>query len=109
PLAKRTLVALSHAIEDEAMSRAAAPVCFAAFQLERFYRSAAARYAALARIADAVTVFADFPRAATVDGVLQVPIAERDALANEWAVIVDAPGFAACLLAWEPAGGARPG
>ena len=24
-----------------------------------------------------------------------------DALANEWAVIIDAPGYAACLLGWE--------
>ena len=37
-----------------------------------------------------------------------MPIAEGAALANEWAVIVDAPGYAACLLAWEQPG-ATPG
>ena len=30
-----------------------------------------------------------------------MPIAPDDALGNEWAVVVDAPGYAACLLAWE--------
>jgi DICT domain-containing protein len=30
-----------------------------------------------------------------------VPIAPDAALGNEWAVIIDAPGYAACLLAWE--------
>ena len=30
------------------------------------------------------------------------------ALANEWAVIVDAPGYAACLLAWEQPGAIAP-
>jgi MerR family transcriptional regulator, light-induced transcriptional regulator len=31
----------------------------------------------------------------------EIPIAPDAALGNEWAVIVDAPGYAACLLAWE--------
>jgi DICT domain-containing protein len=102
-LRKRTLIALSRAIEDEAMSRAAAPVAFGAFQEERFYRRVEARYRRLARTADAVTVFADFPRVAQDEGVLELPIAPEDALGAEWAVIVDAPGYAACLVAWEPA------
>ena len=63
------------------------------------------RYRAMARTADAVVVFADFEaltrgRAAPVE----VPLAASDALGHEWAVVVDAPGFAACLLAWEPPG-----
>jgi DICT domain-containing protein len=37
-----------------------------------------------------------------------VPISEGEALANEWAVIVDAPGYAACLLAWEQPGEIEP-
>ena len=32
-----------------------------------------------------------------------------DALGNEWAVIIDAPGYAACLLAWEQPGVTEPG
>ncbi|HEY8583050.1 MAG TPA: DICT sensory domain-containing protein, partial [Capillimicrobium sp.] len=108
-LSKRTLIALSRAIEDEAMSHAAAPICFGAFQHEPFYRRVASRYAGIARMADAVAVFADFDEARTVDGVLELPIAPEDALGNEWAVIVDAPGYAACLMAWEPERGVERG
>ena len=102
-LTKRTLVAMSRAIEDEAMSHAAAPVAFGAFQEERFYRAVEYRYQEIARMADAVVVFADFPEQAVRGGVTELPVAEEDALGNEWVVVVDAPGYAACLVAWEPA------
>ena len=102
-LRKPTLVALSRAIEDEALARAAGPVAFAAFQEERFYRSVRQRYREMARLGDAVTVFADFARVGDELGEpLEVPIGAADALGNEWVVIVDAPGFSACLLGWEP-------
>jgi DICT domain-containing protein len=102
-LRKATLVALSRAIEDEALARAAGPVAFAAFQEERFYRSVRQRYREMARLGDAVTVFADFARVGDELGEpLEVPIGAADALGNEWVVIVDAPGFSACLLGWEP-------
>jgi MerR family transcriptional regulator, light-induced transcriptional regulator len=104
-LRKSTLIALSRAIEHEVLARAAAPVLFAAFQRERFYRALEARYRRLARNADAATVFADFSTLRRPSGApVEVPIAEGAALANEWAVIVDAPGYAACLLAWEQPG-----
>lgn len=102
-LRKSTLIAISRAIEHEALAHAAAPVLFAAFQRERFYRHVEPRYRRLARRADAALVFAadfDAPRAPE-DGPVEVPIDPRDALADEWAVIIDAPGYAACLLAWE--------
>ncbi len=108
-LHKRTLIELSRAIEDEAISHAAAPVAFGAFQQERFYRQVEPRYRAMARLADAVCVFADFPHVASEGGVTHVPIAPEDALGNEWVVIVDAPGYAACLLAWEPERGMERG
>ena len=109
-LRKSTLVALSRAIEHELLARAAAPVLFGAFQRERFYRALEPRYRRLARHADAATVFADFPVLRRPSGApVEVPIAEGAALANEWAVIVDAPGYAACLLAWEQPGAIAPG
>jgi len=43
------------------------------------------------------------------EDVLRVPISRADALTNEWVVIVDAPGYAACLLAWEPERGVERG
>jgi DICT domain-containing protein len=108
---KRTLVALSRAIEHEALALAAAPVVFGAFQQERFYRQMERQYRRLAAHADAAAVFADFPGGLRhPDGApAEIPIAPDDALGNEWAVIVDAPGYAACLLAWEQPGAGAAG
>ena len=101
-LRKSTLVALSQAMEHEALARAASPVLFAAFQEERFYRPVEHRYRRLAAQADAACVFADFgevrrPRG----GPVELPIDLDDAIGNEWALIIDAPGYCSCLLAWE--------
>jgi DICT domain-containing protein len=47
-------------------------------------------------------VFADFDAPRVVPGEpAEVPITPDAALGNEWAVVIDAPGYAACLLAWE--------
>ncbi len=104
-LRKSTLIALSRAIEHETLASAAAPVLFGAFQHESFYRAVEPRYRQMAKQADVAVVFADFeaersPRG----GPVEIPIAPEDALGNEWAVVVDAPGYAACLLAWEQPG-----
>jgi MerR family transcriptional regulator, light-induced transcriptional regulator len=110
-LKKSTLVALSRAIEHEALAVAAAPVVFGAFQQERFYRQVEPRYRRLAMHADAAAVFADFPEGVRhpQGAPAEIPIACDDVLGNEWAVIVDAPGYAACLLAWEQPGLRQPG
>ncbi len=101
-LRKATLLALSRAIEDEALARAAGPVLVGAFQRERNYRAVERRYRRLAGVADAAVVFADFAALREPDGgPVEVPIAPEDAIGNEWAVVVDAPGYSACLLAWE--------
>ena len=101
-LRKRTLEALSRAIEHETLASASSPVVFAAFQRERSYRPVAHRYQRIARQARAATVFADFARLQRdATGIVEVPIDLDDAIGNEWAVVVDAPGYAACLLAWE--------
>lgn len=102
-LRRATMLALSHAIEDEAMARAAGPIVIGAFQSEANYRSVEHRYRRLARVADAVAVFARFPemRIEGDDEPVEIPVEGADALGHEWAVIVDAPGFAACLVGWE--------
>ena len=70
-----------------------------AFQRERNYRAVEHRYRAMARTADAVVVFADFDAlGGGGDAPVEVPLEHGDALGNEWAVVVDAPGYAACLL-----------
>jgi DICT domain-containing protein len=101
-LKKRTLIAISRAIEEETLSRAAAPVVVGAFQTERNYRAVEHRYRAMARTADAVLAFADFAAVSGGgDAPVEVPVGTADGLGSEWAVVVDAPGYGACLLAWE--------
>jgi DICT domain-containing protein len=102
-LRRPTLIAISRAIEEEAMARAAGPVVIGAFQSERNYRAVEHRYRRLAHVADAVGVFADFERSCTDDENVpaEISIATGEPLGHEWAVIVDAPGYAACLVGWE--------
>jgi MerR family transcriptional regulator, light-induced transcriptional regulator len=100
---KRTLVALSRAIEDESLSRAERPVLFGCFQRERFYRQAQARWRELSHGAALAVVFADFkrarsPRAAPVE----IPLEETHPLQREWAIVCDADGYAVCLGGREP-------
>src|SRR3954452_13543262 len=75
-LHKRTLIALSRAIEEEAIARAAGPIVFAAFQAERNYPGVEPRSRRLARVAEGVVVFARFAesRAIREDEPLEVPI-----------------------------------
>jgi DICT domain-containing protein len=104
-LPKRTLIGLSHAIEDECAARAERPVLFGSFQRERFYRDAEARWRELARTAEMAIVFADFPeRREPANAPIEVPIDRSDPLGREWSLVCDAPDYAACLSAWEPPG-----
>ncbi len=102
-LRRPTLIALSRAIEEEAIARAAGPVVIASFQDESNYRAVEHRYQRLARVADAVGVFAAFDelRLGAQDEPAEIPVGAADALGHEWAVVIDAPGFAACLVGWE--------
>jgi MerR family transcriptional regulator, light-induced transcriptional regulator len=102
-LHRPTLIALSRAIEEEAMARAAGPIVIGAFQSEANYRAVEHRYRRLAHVADAVGVFADFeaPHIGGEDAPAEIPIGPGEALGHEWAVVVDAPGYAACLVGWE--------
>lgn len=109
-LRKSTLVALSRAIEHETLAQAASPILLGAFQYEAFYREVEPRYRRIAQFSDAAVAFADFEEVAhPPGGPVEIPIAPEDRLGNEWAVIVDAPGYAACLLAWEVPGAKQAG
>jgi DICT domain-containing protein len=104
-LAKRTLIGLSHAIEDECAARAERPVLFGSFQRERFYRHAEPRWRDLSRTAASAIVFADFAESRTPkDAPAELTIDRSDPLGREWSLICDAPQYAAFLAAWE-----RPG
>jgi MerR family transcriptional regulator, light-induced transcriptional regulator len=102
-LAKPIMVALSHAIEDESLSRADRPLMFASFQRERFYRQAQARWRELSRGAQLAVVFADFQRVRSPRGApTEIPVDRSHPLTREWAVVCDAAHHAVCLAAWEP-------
>jgi DICT domain-containing protein len=104
-LAKRTLIALSHAIEDECAARAERPVLFGSFQRERFYRDSEPRWRDLARTSETAVVFADFAETRRpANAPAELPIGRSDPLGREWSLICDAPGYSAFLAAWE-----RPG
>ncbi len=104
-LPKRSVLALSHAMEDELAARAERAVLFGGFQHERFYRRAEQRWRELARTADYAVVLADFPRARRPRGApVELPLDGSDPLRREWVLVCSAPGFAACLAGVE-----RPG
>ncbi len=101
-LGRRVLVAISHAIEDEAMSRTTRPHVFGAFQRAEFYRASSHRWQEIARTASSCLVFADFAGGAGDLGEpLLVPLEPDAPLLREWAVVVAAPSFSVVLTAWE--------
>ena len=106
-LPKRTLIALSHAIEDECAARAERPVLFASFQRLRFWQHSRTRWRELARTAHAAFVFADFAQARVPDDPLEpveLPIGRGDPIGREWSIVCDASEYSAFLAGWE-----RPG
>ena len=104
-LSRRTMRAVSHAIEDECTARAERPVLIAAFQTEARFRLAEPRWRDFARTAAGAIAFADFAELRLPhDGPAEVPVAVDAPLNREWAVVCDAPGAAACLSGWEVPG-----
>jgi DICT domain-containing protein/predicted DNA-binding transcriptional regulator AlpA len=104
-LAKRTLIALSHAIEDESCAHGDRGLIIGAFQREHFFRQAEERWSELARTADTAFALADFDELTEADGKpIEVPIDRSGPVGREWAIVCDGPEYSACLTAWE-----RPG
>lgn len=101
-LRKRTLLALTRAIEDECCARSTRPILFVGFQRQEFYRQSRVRWAELARTAESVVVFSDFP-AGPIEGdrPLHVPVPADAPMRREWVLICDAPDHPACLTGWE--------
>ena len=109
-LRKGVMLALSHAIEVESLSRAESPLLFASFQRERFFRHEEARWRELARGAELAVAFADFPALrAPAGGPVEIPVGGDDPLMREWAIVCDAPRHGVCLAGWEPLSNPGPG
>ena len=100
-ITKRSLLALSRAIEDECCSRAEHPRLFAAFQRERFYRASEARWRDLSRTARSAVVFADFGRSDDSGSPVLVDLPASAPLRREWVLVCDSAELPACLAAWE--------
>jgi DICT domain-containing protein len=98
----RAMLALSRAIEDECLSRAARPILAASFQRERPYRLAEHRWRELARGAALAFVLADFPqRRSPRQGPVEVPLDPDAPAAREWSVVCVDEHLTACLAGWE--------
>lgn len=102
-LRKPLLLALTHAIEDESLSRAERPLLFASFQTEHFYRQSQTRWHELSRGAELTLAFADFDQLRTpTDGPAEIPVERSHPFGREWTVVCCAAEHAVCLAAWEP-------
>lgn len=105
-LTKRTLLAISHAIEDEICANAQRAVMIAGFQRQRFLTASYARWVELARTAAVAVVFADLSRPTPVKkrGLIEVPLPYDASMNREWLVVCDSPEQTAVLVGSE-----RPG
>ncbi|QBR91308.1 DICT sensory domain-containing protein [Nocardioides euryhalodurans] len=100
-LTKRTLLALSWAIEDECLALASRAVLVGTFQKQRYFGQSAARWADLARTARAALVMADFEAHDDAPAPARVALPPDSPLLREWIVACDGPGLTAALVAWE--------
>jgi DNA-binding transcriptional MerR regulator len=98
---RRTMLALSRAIEDESLASGEHPHLMAAFQTRTAYDAARPRWDDLIDTAASAIVFADFPRARRRGAAHEVPIPAGTPLRREWSVVSDAPGSAAVMAGWE--------
>lgn len=101
-LHKDTMLALSHAIEDEYCAEAERPVLLGGFQHLRFYQASRARWQELARTAEIAVIVGDFPLPVPAPGPpWQVPLPADAPALREWTLICEAPDYPACLAGWE--------
>ena len=107
---KRTLIAASHAIEDESLARAERSAVLGSFQEGHRYARSRARWQELGRTSAWSAVLADFAgdEPAEPDAVpARCQLPEDSPLRREWTVVTVGPTFAAVLSAWEVPGPVR--
>lgn len=101
---KASLTALSHAMEDLALTSEDPALVAASFQQENFYRTEAGRYRRLARqhqvyvLCPGESEFADAKAGATAR---IVTFTKNDTLADEWHLIILSRTHASCLICRE--------
>ena len=106
-VSRRTMSALSRALEDECAARAERGILVGAFQQRRFFDRVSHRWRDLANGARYTVVLADFARASNADArPARVPIPLRSPLEREWAIAHLAPRSSVVLLGREMPGSA---
>ncbi len=100
-LTKRTLLALSWAIEDEAVAQSSRGVLLGTFQKGRYYGQSRRRWEDLARTARAAVAIADFESHDDEARPATVGLPPESPLLREWIVVHEAPDFAVALVAFE--------
>ncbi len=114
-LDKRTLLALTRAIEDCCFAAAQRPILLGAFQDQRYYRASRSRWRDMARSSLCAITFATSSAASqstndeTGEPIVNISISAGSPLSREWALICDGVERPACVVGWErPGQEARP-
>ncbi len=105
-LSRRTLVAVSRAIEDECLARGDRPVVLGAFQAGHRFAESEERWRELARTAAWCAVVADFGTGAadTSAAPVRCDLPEDAPMRREWSVVVLGDELSVVLSAWEVPG-----
>ncbi len=103
---KSSLIALSHAMEDQILANTRVsypPLIIASFQRERFYKQEAHRYRRLAQISDQVYILAapETSFSSNSDIYEKIAFAPEDSLAQEWHLVIIAEQYTSCLICRE--------
>ncbi|WP_210503375.1 DICT sensory domain-containing protein [Nocardioides xinjiangensis] len=102
-LGRRSLVAASHAVEDECLARGERAVVLGAFQVGHRYAASEHRWAELGRTAAWAAVLADFGDGEREAGgsPARYQLPADSPLRREWAVVCLGESYAAVVAAWE--------
>ena len=98
---KTTLLAISWAIEDQAVAMADLAVLWAVFQQERYVQQSSARWADIARGSGGATVMSNFAVGDATSAPRRVALPVDAPMRREWAVVVDSTDLPVALSAWE--------
>ncbi len=100
---KSSLIALSHAMEDQVLAGENSPLVIASFQKERFYRMEASRYKRIAQATQHVYVLAAPESDFTNQSGHYETIAfdSEEPLSQEWNLVVLSPNYGTCLVCQE--------
>src|SRR3954447_1839675 len=98
---KRTMIAISRAIEDEAATRADRPTLVGSFQAPRFWRQSSDRWSNLIDRRGCAVAIAAFRQSGKRGAVVEVAAEPGTPILREWAIVCDSPTFSACLVGIE--------